>query len=462
MFKQIMRIFSNRKEQTVKKEEKPSKNIDDWLTELSESEEETLDFIQNEIKKTRLLAITDTGEAENIFRANLLILQGLLVKKMNSHRIDKLELIIETLRRYVEMLVSDRTRQYEKALILIHEKEIFISDARLYGSNNTSMLAALCDLHFYQITAAINLKKDFESLLQNELDLIALLRASAKTEGDVFLASLMYGQLADLLMTTGYHHKATELYEKIFEFIHIEDIKDLKMKREVALYLGHYVANALHDDSFSPEKIKDLCKKELDLYTELDKRVNDARSKLDLGIAYSHWADFNSSIENYRECLEAHLSKLKLLLDALKMNSQNEDMDATNEQISTSIVHSIQPIINCVILEETQIENFEKCLMVLDNILNIYKDNIKLFQHVNGMATWLFKFYCNHDVAKADSFICIKFKKLDYLISKYGKEEGIMADVFETHEECKTFFTNNKEVISCQTSELWNKLSALL
>lgn len=464
MFKRIMQFFSGQKEQPVKKEEAPLNPIEALLSQLSESEEESLDYIQSEIKKARLLAVTNPEDAETIFRTNMLILQGLLVTKMNSHRADKLELITENLRRYVEMLVSDQIKQYGKALELIQAQDIFLSDARLYGSNNTNVLAALCDLYFYQIAAAINLEKDFESLLQNELEMIALLHATVNSEEDILLASLMYGQLADLFMTSGYHSKATEFYQKIFEFIHIETIVDLTMKREAATYLGHYVANVLHDESFPLEKKEELCKKELDLYSELDAEIEDARSKLDLGIAYSHWADFNFNLKKYRECSQAHFLKLGLLLDALKMNSENEDEDANNERISTSIVHSMQPIINCALMSEmeNQVEIFEECLKSLGRILNIYEENIQLFQYANGMAMWLFNFYCTHDTVKADSYIYIKFKNLDYLISIYGKEDGIMADLLETYRTCEPFFTKNEKTISSQTKELWDKLAALL
>lgn len=380
----------------------------------------------------------------------------LLLRSWNTFRADKYNFIFSSTLNLIRWNLLKQ--EYNKVISNSEHINIYIEDAISENPDNFNIISQICDIYHGELVAKLELGKSIESNLNTINDYSRYLIVVADKDKYKLNAALIIGQIADTLSSKQMYYNACTYYSSSLDIIsHIKNI-DNSTKREFAVFLGHYNIAMMNCEPKDWETIKENINKEINLYEEIDKIYGDVRSKMDLAIAYSHQAIFLEKDKKIKEIYECHKKKIQLIKESFFLENQNSEY--TVEARINSLINSMQPIINYVVVSNSKekILALKNILYLLDSILS-KKYDIKVLQYFTAFAMEGFNSSNNRE---AEFFLFKKINALLKLISLFSLEDGIKDDLEKTIEVSQLFVKRSWNKLQQPNRESWINANQIL
>lgn len=424
---------------------------------LFEDEYAFLSIVQGELRKGRLLVSQKKySEARDFLKPLVTIVQTSLVIKYESERREKLLDVVEGSTIIADTYIKEG--DYSSACELLENTQKYADDLTLLASNLKGTLTLIAQMYCMLLKCYHNLGKDGRKEIREKIESVIAILSSCISGSPVSNKTQIVERICDYLdelIAMKAYEDACSIYLQILHIIQWEELENYSLKHSYAILYGRYVVCLINSNPDDMNSCIGSCLTEIEMYKNLLEERDCAQARMDLAVANSHLANCYSSLGDYPNFIAAHVRKIELLTDAIKMNIPNEDNIYDNKRLSDSIGLSIRACVS----EFGEVTNdnanyYKEIFNVIKNINQYYLDNSELLAYINLIAGELFK-YNNKDFIIAQDCLVTRFTSLLYLLNNYGPEENIIKDFADTITYAQPFIVENEQAINDVLKVLW-------
>lgn len=434
-------------------------DLEPMFSKLFEDEYAFLSFAQGELRKGRLLVSQSKfSEARDVLKPLVVIVKHSLIANYESERREKLLDIVEGSTIVAHTYIKEGN--YSNAYEILEDVQQYAEDLTLLASNLKGTLTLIIQMYCMYLKCCHKLGEDGGKIAIREKteSIIAILSSciSKSSISDKIQIIERICDYIDELVAIKAYKDACSIYSLVLSTLKWEELNDYSLKHSYAILYGRYVGSLLNSSQDDTKSCIVSCLTEVDMYKNLLEEKNDAQAKMDLAIAYSHLAECYSLMQEWKNYVTSHVSKIILLTDAIKGNISHEDDVYDNNRLSESIIISLK---NCINefgeVTSKNVNYYREIFNVIKNLNQYYLENSELLAYINLIAGELFKYYNEKDLTIAQECLITRFTSLLYLLNNYGAEKDIAKDFAETITYAQPFIIKNEKTINDDLKVLW-------